>query len=85
VVHKKRAAALGLFGDRFLGLSLGPYEQNCFALCRQFTYESARLAEHFEGFLQVNDVNPVAFPENVLLHFRVPTPRLVTEVNSGLQ
>jgi len=54
-------------------------------LSGKFAHEAARFAEHFEGFLKIDNVNAVAFAENVLLHFRVPAPRLVTEVNSGLQ
>jgi hypothetical protein len=42
VVHEEGAAALGLFGDRFLSLALGADEQNCSALRRNFAYEAAR-------------------------------------------
>jgi len=35
--------------------------------------------------LQVNDVNSVTLPVDVLLHLRVPAARLVAEVNSSLQ
>jgi hypothetical protein len=35
--------------------------------------------------LKIDNVNAIAFPENVLLHFRIPASGLVTEVNSGLQ
>src|SRR6185312_582119 len=38
-----------------------------------------------EGLLQVDDVDPVALPEDEALHLRVPAPGLVTEVDPGLQ
>jgi len=34
---------------------------------------------------KIDNVDAVAFSENVLLHLRVPAPRLVTEMDSGLQ
>ncbi len=85
VVHKERPAAFRLFGDRFLGLPLGAHKQYGSTLRGEFAHEAARFAEHLEGFLQVDNVDAVAFTENVLLHLRVPASRLVTEVNSGLQ
>src|SRR5882672_8361497 len=45
VVHEKRAAALGLFGDRFLGLPFGAHKENVSALCGEFADEAARFAE----------------------------------------
>jgi hypothetical protein len=85
VVHEKRTAALRFFGDRFLGLPLGAHKKNVSTLPGEFAHEAARFAEHLEGFLKIDNVDAVAFAENVLLHFRVPATRLVTEVNSGLQ
>src|SRR6202035_1673102 len=85
VVHEKCAAALGLFGGRFLGLALGAHKKNVSALRGKFANEAARFAEHFQRLLQIDNVNAVAFPEDVLLHFRIPASCLVTEVNSGLQ
>jgi hypothetical protein len=85
VIHKEGAATLGFFGDRFLGLALRAHKQYVLTLRGKFAHEAAGFAEHFEGFLQVDNVDAVAFPENVFLHFRVPASRLVTEVNAGLQ
>ena len=85
VIYKKSAAALGLFGDCFLGLTLGAHKQNASALRGDVSNEAAGFAKHFESFLKVNDVDAVAFPENIFLHFRVPAACLVTEVDSGLQ
>ena len=85
MVHKERSAFFRFFRDGFLGLALGADKQNCFPLAGKIADEAARFAEHFEGFLQVNNVNPVALAKNVFFHFRIPAPRLVTEVDSGLQ
>src|SRR5262249_56230205 len=46
---------------------------------------AVRLAELLEGLLQVDDVDPVALAEDVLLHLRVPPLGLMAEVHSGLQ
>ena len=85
VVHVEHAAALRLFGDGFLRLALGAQEKNSFALAGQLGDVTSRVAKHLQGLLQVNDVDSIALAENVFLHLRVPTPRLVAEVNSSLQ
>ena len=85
VVHVEHSAALRFFGDGFLRLALGAEEQNALALARLLGDVARRFAEHFQGLLQIDDVNPVALAENVFLHLRIPAPRLVAEVNSGLQ
>jgi len=85
MVHKIRAAALGFFGNGFLGLALGAYKQHGPAVGGNFAHEAARFAEHLESFLKINNVNAVAFPENIFLHFGVPAARLVAKVHSSLQ
>jgi hypothetical protein len=44
-----------------------------------------RFLEQTERLLQVDDVDAVAFAENVLLHLGIPALRLVSEVDAGLQ
>src|SRR6266478_7797869 len=85
MIHKERAALLGFLGDSFLRLPLGAHEQHGSAMRRNFAYEFARFAEHLQSLLQIDDVDAVAFPENVLLHLGVPATRLVAKVDSGLQ
>src|SRR5271167_4361026 len=85
MVHKERAAALRLFSHSFLRLPLGAHKQNGLTLRGKIANKPARLAEHLEGFLQVNNVDPVALSENIFLHLRIPSSRLVAEVNSSLQ
>ena len=82
VVH---AAAHGFLGNGLLRLALGAHEQDRLALARKIGNEARRLFEELQGLLQVNDVNPVAFPVDVFLHLGVPAARLVAEVNSSLQ
>ena len=85
VIHVEHAAALGFFLDGFLSLALGAQKQDDFALRGLFGNVARSFAEHFQGLLKIDNVNAVAFAENVFLHLRIPAPRLVAEVNSGLQ
>src|SRR5947207_2097382 len=82
LVHIEHSAALRFFSDGVLRLPLGAYEEDCFAGGGDVLYEFRRLFEHLEGLLQVNNVDTVALPEDVLLHPRVPTFRLMPEVNT---
>jgi hypothetical protein len=85
MVYVEHLAALRFFSDCFLRLPLGSQEKYALTLARLVGDVPRSFAEHLQGFLQVNNMDSVALAENVLLHFRVPAPRLVTEVNSGLQ
>src|SRR5713101_3511987 len=85
MIHEERAALLGFFSHSLLRLPLGAHEQYGSAVRRNFAYEFARFAEHLQSLLQIDDMDAVAFPENVLLHFGVPAARLVAKVHSGLQ
>jgi hypothetical protein len=85
VIHEVGAAALGLFRNRFLGLALGTDKQHGTAVARNLTHETAGFAEHLQSLLQIDNVNAVALSEDVFLHLGIPTTRLVTEVNTGLQ
>ena len=79
------ATAVGLFGNRVLRLALGPDKQHQLALGGQLGHELRRLFEHLQRLLQVDDVNAVAFPEDILLHLRIPALRLVSEVDASLE
>ena len=85
VVHVEHPAAVGFFSDGFLRLALRPEKKNSFALSRLFSHVTRGVAEHLQGLLQVNNVDSIAFPENVFLHLRVPAARLVAKMNSSLQ
>ena len=75
----------GFFGDGFLGLPLGSHKQHVLALRGHFAYEARGVLEHFQGFLQVDYVDSVAFAEDVFLHLRIPALGLVPEVNTGFE
>ena len=85
MIDVEHSAAPSFFGNCLLGLALGAYKQNDTPLARQLADKTARVAEHLEGLLQIDDMNSIAFAEDILLHLRVPTAGLVAEVNAGLQ
>ena len=64
---------------------LVPTKSTDASLPGQFAHKPAGLAEHLQGFLQIDDVDSIAFAEDIFLHLRVPTAGLVAEVNAGLQ
>src|SRR3989442_899602 len=66
-------------------LTVRAHEQHASTLAGQLTAELPSLPKQLESLLQVDDADPVAFAEDVFLHLRVPAPRLVAEVTSGLQ
>ena len=85
LVHVIHLAARGFFGHRFLRLALGADEQHVLALGRHFADEAGGVLEHFQRLLQIDDVNAVAFSENVFFHFRIPALGLVPEVNASFE
>src|SRR5262245_23121697 len=87
LVNVKLIAAHRLFFDRVLRLPLRSNEQDGFAcpLAAQIGDELDRLFEHALGFLQVNNVNAVAFAEDVFFHLPIPTPNLMPEVDTSLE
>src|SRR6185295_17069135 len=85
LVDMEHAAALRLFGDHVLRLSLGADEKDRAAFGREAAHEFFGVAEQLHRLAQVDDVDAVSFAEDVLLHLRIPALRLVAEVNSRLQ
>src|SRR5207247_323095 len=85
LVDVEAATASGLLQHGVLGLLLGADEQQAAAAGGQLAYEGVRLAELLQGLLQIDDVDPVALAEDVLLHLRIPSLRLVAEVHPGLE
>ena len=57
-------------------------KQNLAAVRRNVAREHISLVKLFNGFLKVDNVNSVAFGENVLCHFRVPASCLMSEMNT---
>src|ERR1039458_7377697 len=78
--HRRASSALAS-----LAFSLGSHEQHVLALGGHFAHEAGGVLEHFQGFLQVDYVDSVAFAEDVFLHLRIPALGLVPEVNTGFE
>src|SRR5579875_255997 len=85
LIHIKHVATLSFFFNSFLRLLLRTHKKNGFTGSRKFTNKVVRFLDFPNRLLQVNDVNPISFRKNVPRHFWIPTTRLVTEMNSGLQ
>jgi hypothetical protein len=85
LVDVEHPAALGLLFDRLLGLPLGADEQNRPAVGHRVADECVGVGEPLDRFLQIDDVDAVALPEDVLLHLRIPAPRLVSEMDPRFQ
>ena len=85
MIDVEHCAAPSFFRNGLLGLALGAYKEDHTPLTGQLADEAARIAEHLEGLLQIDDMNSIAFAEDILLHLRVPAAGLVAEVHTGLQ
>ena len=79
------ACARRLLGDGFLGLLLGADEEYVPSLGNHLRHVLRGLVQQVYGLLQVDDVDAVAFDEDVPLHLGVPPANLVTEVRPCLQ
>ena len=77
--------ALGFPLDRGAGLPLGGDEEHLAALRHRLADELERLLEAHQRLVEVDDVDAVSVPEDEGLHLRIPAPRLVAEVGTGLQ
>jgi hypothetical protein len=85
LVDVKHAAALRLFGNGVLRLTLGADEQHGAALAGEIGDEVERLAIETSRATKVDDVDAVPLAEDVGLHLRIPPFGLVAEVDAGLQ
>ena len=81
----RHAAARGFCLDGFARRALGADEQHLAAIGDNLTNERRRLVVHRQRLFEVDDVNPVTFPENVLSHFGVPEAGLMSEMNTRFQ
>ena len=85
LIYIEHTAALRLNLDGVLSLFLGSYKQDDSALCGDVEYRVIGLVNLAYGFLQVDDVDTVSLGIDVGSHFRVPSSRLMSEVNTGFQ
>jgi hypothetical protein len=85
LVHVRHPSLFCHLLDRVLGLLLRANEQDDAAARREVVGELARTLEQHDRLLQIDDVDPVALAEDVAAHLWMPAPRLVAEVQPGLQ
>ena len=85
MIDEKHSAALRFLGDSILRLALGSDKQNCFSLSRKVGHELRCFFEQAKSLLKIDDIDSVAFTENILLHLRVPPLGLVSEVDARFQ
>src|SRR5262249_38478098 len=85
VVHVGHAAAGRFLLDRLLGLLLGANEQHGAAFLHRAPDEAIGGVDPLQRLLEVDDVDAVALREDEPAHLRVPTTRLVAEMDAGLQ
>src|SRR5581483_4991496 len=85
VVDVRHADPLRLSLDRVLRLLLRADEEDGAAALGDVAQELLRLVEALRGLREVDDVDAAALGEDEAAHLRVPAPRLVAEVDSGLQ
>ena len=55
------------------------------AAFHKLPHEIAGLTEHYNGLLQVDDMDTIALAEDVRLHLGVPSCNLVTKMHTGLK
>ena len=85
LVYVPHPATVGLALHHFLGLALRSYEQHLAAIGHQLGHCPAGVVDLAQGLLQIDYVDAIALGEDVPLHLRVPTARLVAEVHSCFQ
>src|SRR5918995_786738 len=85
VVDVVLAAALGRIGDALGGGGLGADEQHAAAVGHDLADLQQRLLQQRDGLGEIDDMDPVAHPEQVRLHLGVPTPGVVTEMDTRFQ
>ncbi len=85
MVDVRHVDTLGLVLDGVLCLLLRADEEDGAAALRDVAEEQPRLVEALGRLREVDDVDAAALGEDEAAHLRVPAPRLVAEVDSGLQ
>src|SRR5208337_731912 len=78
-------AALGRIRDGIRSLTLGADKENPASLGDNVARNDDRLMQKRHRFRKIDDVDLVARPEEIVLHFRVPAMRLVAEMHASLK
>ena len=85
VVDVWHTNALGLGCNCFLGLLLGTDEEDVAAMGNGLINELVGRIDVGQCLLKINDVDAVAFRDDVALHLRIPTTGLVAKVDTGVK
>src|SRR6185312_5416644 len=85
VIHVVLAAALGGVGDALRRGGLRADEQNPAAIGDDLAHLLERLLEQRHRLCEIDDMDPVTYPEQVRLHLGVPTPGVVAEMDTRFQ
>src|ERR1700688_4333814 len=85
LIDVEHPATLRFFGNRVLRLALSTHEQHNAAIVCKILHKLRCLFEHLQGLLQVDDVDPVALSEDVLLHLGIPALGLMPEVDARFE
>jgi hypothetical protein len=83
--HVVLRAARRVLGDHELGLLLRAHEQHVPAAAHDLGDRRARVLDALERLLQIDDVDAVPLHEGESLHLRIPSSRLVPEVNTRFE
>src|SRR5947208_5574095 len=85
VIDVGHADTLRLFLDCALALLLRAHEEHRAAALGEIAHEGVSFLQQLQCLLEVDDVDAAPLREDEAAHLWVPTARLVTEVDSGLQ
>ena len=85
MIDIRHAGALRFLGDNVTRLTLGADKKYGAAVGCQLADVLHRLLVHRHRLFEIDDVNLVALPEDIVCHLRVPIARLVPEMDARLQ
>ena len=85
MADERHATATRVLFDDLASGALGADEHDLIFVFRQTLDRIQRVIKGGHGVLEIDDVNFVACPKNVLIHFGVPETGLVSEVRTCLQ
>ena len=85
MIDVPHAAPVSFALYHFLSLALRADEQDFPSVRCQLHHSPVSFVDHPQRLLKVDYVNTVALGENIPLHLGIPAPRLMPEVDTGLQ
>src|SRR4030042_1779380 len=85
MIHIEHSTTSGLLANRLLSLLLCPDKEDIFSFGYDIPNELIGFLEELNSFLKIDDINSISCPKDIWFHFRVPTFRLMAEMNPSLQ